>query len=137
MTTDDRPLLPESIRTPGLLLRRYRLTDAEDVYDYARDPEWGRFMPPVPRPFERRHADKFVARQVVANWRQEPAWVIEHQGRVVGRVRLRLAPRNGRADLGYSIARWLWGRGFTTEAVSAVIDEAFRWELIRNSASVI
>lgn len=135
MTSDGRPPLPESIQTPRLLLRRYRLTDADDVFAYARDPECGRFMPPVPRPYERQHADVFVAGQVLANWRQEPAWAIEHQGRVVGRVRLRLAPRHGRADLGYSIARWLWGRGLTTEAVSAVIDEAFRCLPLRKIAA--
>ena len=135
MTSDDWPPLPESIQTPRLLLRRYRLTDAEDVFAYARDPEWRRFMPPVPQPYERQHADVFVAGQVLANWRQEPASAIEHQGRVVGRVRLRLAPRHGRADLGYSIARWLWGRGLTTEAVSAVIDEAFRCLPLRKIAA--
>ena len=126
MTSEEWPPLPESIQTPRLLLRRYRLTDAEDVFAYARDPEWGRFLPPVPQPYERRHADEFVAGQVLANWGKEPAWALEHDGRVVGGVSLRLAPRHGRAELGYSVARWLWGRGLTTEAVSAVIDEAFR-----------
>ncbi len=135
MSSEEWPPPPESIQTPRLLLRRYRLTDAEDVFAYARDPEWGRFMPPVPRLYERQHADVFVAGQVLANWRQEPAWAIEHQGRVVGRVRLRLAPRHGRADLGYSMARWLWGRGLTTEAVSAVIDEAFRCLPLRKIAA--
>jgi len=135
MTSEEWPPLPESIQTPRLLLRRYRVTDAEDAYAYARDPEWGRFLPPVPRPYERRHADEFVAGQVLANWDQEPAWAIEHDGRVVGGVSLRLAPRNERAELGYSIARWLWGRGLTTEAVSAVIDEAFRCLPLRKIAA--
>jgi len=131
MTSEEWPPLPESIQTPRLLLRQYRLTDAEDAFAYARDPEWSRFMPPIPRPYERQHADAFIAAQVLANWRQEPAWAIEHDGRVVGGVSLRLALRNERAELGYSIARWLWGRGLTTEAVSAVIDAAFRQLPIR------
>ena len=135
MTPKDWPPLPESIQTPRLLLRRYRLTDADDAFAYARDPEWGRFLPPVPRPYERRHADEFVAGQVLANWEKEPAWALEHEGRVVGGVSLRLARRNGRAELGYSMARWLWGRGLTTEAVSAVIDEAFRCLPIRKIAA--
>ena len=126
MTTAEWPSLPECIQTPRLLLRRYRLTDAEDAFAYARDPEWGRFLPPVPRRYERRHADEFVAGQVLADWGQEPAWAMEHEGRVVGGVSLRLARRNARAELGYSVARWLWGRGLTTEAVSAVIDQAFQ-----------
>jgi len=126
MTTDDWPPLPESIQTPRLLLRRYRLTDAEEVFAYARDPEWGCFLPGVPEPYERQHADQFVASHVLKDWRTESHWALEHQGRVVGRVGLTPAPRHRRAELGYELARWLWGRGLMTEAASAVVDEAFR-----------
>ena len=126
MTTNDWPKLSECLQTPRLLLRRYRLTDAEDVFAYARDPEWGRFLPGVPQPYARQHADDFVASHVLKDWRTDPHWAIEHEGRVVGRVGLQPAPRHGRAELGYELARWLWGRGLMTEAVSAVIDDAFR-----------
>ena len=126
MTADDWPPLSESIQTPRLLLRRYRLTDAEDVFAYAHDPEWGRFLPGVPRPYERQDADEFVASHVLKDWRTESHWTLEHEGRVVGRVGLTPAPEHGRAELGYELARRLWNRGLMTEAASAVIDEAFR-----------
>lgn len=126
MTTDDWPPLSESIQTPRLLLRRYRLTDAEDVYAYARDPEWGQFLPGIPEPYERQHADEFVASHVLKDWRTESHWALELEGRVVGRVGLTPERRHGRAELGYELARWLWGRGLMTEAASAVVDEAFR-----------
>ena len=126
MTTDDWPPLPESIQTPRLLLRRYKLTDANDVFAYAQDPEWARFLPDVPQPYERRHADEFVASHVLKDWRTGHTWALEHEGRVVGGLGLRPAHRHARAELGYSLARWLWGRGLMTETVSAVIDEAFR-----------
>ena len=126
MTTGDWPPLSESIQTPRLLLRRYRLTDAEDVYAYARDPEWGRFLPGVPDPYERQHADEFVASHVLKDWRTESHWALEHEGRVIGRVGLTPAPRHRRAELGYELARRLWNRGLMTEAASAVVDEAFR-----------
>ncbi len=125
MTTDDWPLLPESIRTPRLLLRRFRLTDADDVYAYARNPEWRRFLLTLPEPYERRHADEFVASNVLIEWRTKPQWAIEHEGRMVGTIGLWVARRHGRAEFGYTLARWLWGRGLMTEAVSAVTDEAF------------
>ena len=126
MTTDDWPPLPESIQTPRLLLRRYKLTDANDVFAYAQDPEWARFLPDVPQPYERRHAEEFVASHLLKDWRAEPTWALEHEGRVVGGVGLRAELRHARAELGYALARWLWGRGLMTEAVSAVIDAAFR-----------
>ena len=125
MTTEDWPPLPESIQTPRLLLRRYRLSDAQDVYIYRRDPECGRFLP-VEQPYEPQHADAFVAKQVLAKWHKNPIWALEQDGRVVGGLSLWLARRNVRADLGYELARWLWGHGLMAEAASAVIDEAFR-----------
>ena len=125
MTSKDWPPLPESIQTPRLLLRRFRLGDAEDVYAYARDPEWGRFLD-VEQPYEQRHADEFVAERVLAKWRRNPIWAFEKDGRVVGGLSLWVARRNRRAAIGYDLARELWGRGLATEAVSAVIDEAFR-----------
>jgi ribosomal-protein-alanine N-acetyltransferase len=131
MTADDWPPLRECIRTPRLLLRQYRLTDAEDVYAYAREPEWGRFLPGVPQPYERQHADEFVASRALKDWRTESHWALEHEGRVVGRVGLTSARRHRRAELGYELARWLWNRGLMTEAASAIVDEAFRKHPLR------
>ena len=37
------------LRTDRLLLRPFRLEDVDDVFEYARDPEWTRFLP-VPQP---------------------------------------------------------------------------------------
>ncbi len=125
MTAEDWPPLPESIQTPRLLLRRYRLTDADDVFAYARDPEWGRFLAHE-QPYERRHAEAFLAERVLAKWRKNPAWAFEQEGRVVGGLSLWLARRNRRAEIGYELARWLWGRGLASEATATVIDEAFR-----------
>ena len=125
MTAEEWPPLPESIQTPRLLLRRYRLTDADDVYAYARDPKWSRFLQTVPEPYERWHADAFVASNVLDDWRAKPQWAIEREGRVVGSVGLSVGRGHGRAEFHYALARWLWGRGLMTEAVSAVIDEAF------------
>ncbi len=128
VTPKDWPLLPECIQTPRLLLRRYRLTDAEDVYAYARDPEWGRFLITIEPPYERQHADAFVAECVLEDRRTEHTWALEHEGRVVGGLGLRPVHRHARAELGYSLARWL--------AVSAVVDEAFRRLPIRKICAI-
>lgn len=124
MTTDDWPSLPGSIQTPRFLLRQFRLADAEDVFAYRRDPDVGRYLP-FAQPFERQHADVFVATQVLANRRERCVWALEHQNRVVGGVSLQIVRRMARAELGYELARWLWGQGLMAEAASAVIDQAF------------
>jgi len=125
VTSEDWQPLPECIRTPRCLLRPFRPADADDVYVYRRDPEVVRFLP-VAQPFERRDADAFVATQVLADWRERCVWALEHDGRVVGGVSLRLSRQKLRAEVGYELARWLWGGGLMTEAVSTVIDVAFR-----------
>jgi len=125
VTADDWPPLPESIQTPRSLLRRFSVADADDVYAYRRDPEVVRFLQ-VAQPFERRDADAFVATQVLADPRERCVWVLEQQGRVVGGVSLRIARQRLRAELGYELARWMWGRGLMAEATSAVVDAVFR-----------
>lgn len=135
MTTDDWPSLPESIQTPQFLLRRFRLADAADVFAYRRDPEVGRYLP-FAQPFARHHADEFVATQVLADRRERCVWALERQERVVGGVSLQIVRRMARAELGYEMARWLWGRGLMAEAAAAVIDQAFgRLPIIKLTAT--
>jgi len=135
VTAADWPPLPESIRTPRSLLRPFSVGDPDDVYAYRRDPEVVRFLP-VAQPFSREDADEFVATQVLADPRRRWVWALEQQGHVVGGVSLRIARQKLRAELGYELARWLWGRGLMAEAASAVVDAAFeRLPIIKISAT--
>lgn len=114
--------LPQ-LRTERLLLRAYRSNDVDDVFAYATDPEWGRYLP-VPDPYTRRSAEEFVATTILADPETHPMWAIVHEGRGSGGIDLRVRdPKLG--EMGYSIARPLWGRGLTTEAARAVIAYGF------------
>jgi RimJ/RimL family protein N-acetyltransferase len=114
---------PVELRTERLLLRPLRLTDADDVYAYASDAEWSANIPQVPYPYERRHAEEFVARIVPSDW--EPSFALEFEGRVIGTVEVHINALNLVAELGYSVARAHWGKGFATEAARAVIGYLF------------
>ncbi|MCY3706475.1 MAG: GNAT family protein [Gammaproteobacteria bacterium] len=113
-----------TLRTDRLLLRPFQLTDVDDVYTYARDPEWGRYLT-VPRPYEHRHAVEFVARSVLAPWDTNPAFAICLSGRCVGGINIRVDTSAGTGEIGYSIARADWGKGLTAEAAAAVMGWAF------------
>lgn len=117
------PQLPDRIRTDRLLLRRWTLADVDEVLAYAADPEWSRFLP-VPKPYERRHAEEAVAQWVLEDWATNPAWAIEIAGRASGGITLRIDHQHRRAELGYALARRHWGRGYMTEAARAVIGAA-------------
>ncbi len=120
------PAAPAPVRlsTERLVLRPFEPADADDVFEYARDREFGRFLE-VPAPYARADAEKYVAIQVGADWSKLASLAITFQGSVVGGIDLRIDPPEHNAGMGYSIARKLWGRGLVTEAAAAVISLAF------------
>lgn len=118
------PLMPEEIRTPRLVLRPYRAGDVYDVFAYASDREWARYLP-VPVPYTQEDAEQFVEGQLTAPWATNPRWAVVHDECVAGGVDVRFRIDDGVGSIGYSLARWLWGRGLMTEVVRALIDTAF------------
>ena len=77
------------LKTERLVLRPFRLEDVDDVYVYAKDPEWDRYLLlPVPQPYTRRNAEEFIARQVLASWSTDPHFAIVLNSAVVGGVGL-------------------------------------------------
>lgn len=121
----DRSALPEVIETARLTLRPWELGDVDDVLGYAQDPEWSRYLRVLPRPYERSHAGEFVARQILLDRSTHPSWAIVLDGSVVGGINVRFDFEHRKAEMGYSIARDHWNRGYVTEAAGAVVDAAF------------
>lgn len=118
-------VLPDVIRTGRLELRPWRLGDVDDVFAYARDPEWSRFLRMLPRPYTRADAERFVAGQLLLDRTEHAAWAVTYQGRAIGGVNLRMNLDHGLAEIGYSIAKAQWNQGFCSEAARAVIDAGF------------
>lgn len=117
--------IPE-LRTRRLVLRRFGPGDVDDVFAYARDPEWAEYLlPAVPRPYTRRNAEEFVARQMRASAEREPAWAIVLDGTVVGGIGLGIDRRHDTGELHYGLGRPYWGRGLMPEAAGGVIDWGF------------
>ena len=118
---------PVELKTERLLLRPYRLADAEDVFAYAKEPEWSLYLGPrMPRPYLRRDADEYVAGRILANWETNPTFAIVLGSSVVGGIGLRFRESQDIAELGYSMTRAHWGKGLMTEAAQAVVDWVFR-----------
>lgn len=117
-------MLPTVIETSRLRLRPISLQDVDAVLSYASDPEWARYLP-VPQPYLREHAEKFVAGQVLMDRERHPAWAVEYAGGVIGGINIRFDFANQVGEMGYSLARSHWGQGLTTEAAQAVVDAAF------------
>lgn len=114
------------LRTERLLLRPFSPEDVDDVYAYARDPEWGRaLLLPVPEPYTRQNAEEFVSRTLRASWSTDPHFAIVLETTVIGGINLTVDKTHEIAGLGYAIARPHWGKGLAPEAATAVFDWAF------------
>lgn len=115
---------PTTLHTRRLVLRPFAIEDVNDVFDYASDTEWSRFLP-VANPYTVGDAEEFVTRQTLKDWDAKPRFAIEFNGVVVGSVKLTVEKPNLIASLRYSIARPCWNRGLMTEAVTVVVSWGF------------
>ena len=118
-------IMPTELRTERLLLRPFSLSDIDAVLEYASDPEWAAYYP---RPYDRGRAEYVVAHAVLASRDKGATFAVVYDGRVIGLVSLRVdsEDEDRKAELGYDIARDMWGRGMAHEAAAAVCDWAFR-----------
>jgi ribosomal-protein-alanine N-acetyltransferase len=117
--------LPDIINTARLVLRPYSLGDVDAVFSYAADEEWGRYLP-LPWPYVRKDAERFIAGQILMDRTVHPSWAIVFKNSVIGGINIRFNFENRLAEMGYSIARHYWRQGFASEAAQAVVESAFR-----------
>ena len=113
------------LASPRLTLRPFGPGDVDDVFEYARDPEWAEFLlDSVPQPYTRRAADKFVADRMLAP-KPQPSWAIVLDGVGIGGIILSIDSKHETGQIDYALARPHWGQGLMTEAASAVVDWGF------------
>ena len=117
---------PPFVETPRLVLAAPVAADAEAVFQrYASDEEVTRYLG---WPRHRTVADTqgFLAFSAV-QWEREGAgpyliWA-RADGRLLGSTGLGLEP-HGQAITGYVLAKDAWGKGYATEALTAVVEVA-------------
>lgn len=111
--------------TERILLRGFRLEDAEDMLEMYRDPEVLRFLSPM-QPLssidEQRAAVHRIREKYVPLEGRYGAYAVVNKpdGRVVGTGLLKLAPNTEGQDtddveIGWHLARRVWGQGLATE----------------------
>jgi ribosomal-protein-alanine N-acetyltransferase len=118
------------LKTERLLIRPFSPGDVHDVFEYAQDPEWGRFLP-LPQPYTSKDAEVFVAGQVAEVRADRVAFAIELDGRVVGGINLTIDAAKGTAEMGYSVARNRWGQGLIPEAAREVVRWGFETQNLK------
>lgn len=113
------------IETERLFLVPYTKDDAEELYEYAKNPNVG---PPAGwKPHESVAESRKIIEEIF-----EPvgSWAIrwKEDNRLIGTIGLeydKYRPDGNSREIGYSLAYDMWGKGIMPEAVKAVMDYAF------------
>jgi len=121
--------VPEIFATARLVLRRPQLKDATSILEeYAADAEVTRYL--LWQPHSDPRAAVSFLKFALSRWDlgQEFCWGITQKGanRVIGMVSCRM--QGHAAELGYALGRKYWNRGYTTEALQAIVN----WALLFN-----
>lgn len=116
------------LSTERLLLRRMTMKDAPDIFEYSRDPEVARYVLWTAQ--KNISEAKEYVRYMTKLYRDDlpSSWGIvdKASGKLVGTIGyMAFSAENASVEIGYSLARWLWGKGMMTEALRAVIDYTF------------
>ena len=116
------------IQTERLTLRKWRETDADSLYEYAKDPDVG----PIAgwQPHKSREESLEVIRNVLCG---AECYAICEKGsdKAIGAVELRLnghtdmTDKNDECELGYWLGKPFRGRGYMPEAASALLRRGF------------
>ena len=117
----------ETRKTARLILRPWALTDAEAVYEQARNPKIGAMCGWHP------HASVSESREIIEHVLRKPhsfAICLE-DNQAIGSIGLlfqndsNLPMSDCEAEIGYWLGEDFWGKGYATEAVQSVVAYAF------------
>ena len=110
----------------GILLRAWRLEDAAAVEAACRDAEIARWIPWIPVPYTREHAEAYLRACLEAGENRYPLAIADGEnGGALGSIDLRLNSQGYRGHIGYWVAAQERGRGVCTRALRALS----RWAL--------
>jgi len=119
----NRPALPDRIKTARLLLRAPVLADAAALQNLANNKNVFEMLARLPHPYTNGHALDFITN--LARTRNEHAYaIVTKNGDFVGVAGLHL--KNAAIpELGYWLGEPYWGQGYASEAANAVVQAAF------------
>jgi len=116
------------LETERFILRRWEDTDAENLYEYAKDPDVGPIAGWPP------HRDLNESRDVIRNvlsGKEAYAICLKSDCKAIGTVELKLnghtdlTERDDECELGYWLGKPFWGQGIMPEAVREILRHAF------------
>ncbi len=113
------------LKTERLVLRPFRESDAQAMFNWASDPEVTKYLTWTPH----KNAEESRARCAFCERESRKDnvyhWAIEFQGELIGDIELGEIGETETGNVGYCMAKKYWGRGLMTEAFREVVRFAF------------
>ena len=114
-------------------MRRHREEDAEVLYEnFGQDPKMFEYS--GWNPYATREMAEETVRRFLGSY-EDPhfyGWAVEHDGRMIGTIgAYDFDPASRSIEVGCSIERPSWGKGFAGEALAAALDYLTKQEGIR------
>ena len=121
-----------TLKTDHLILRRHRIEDARPLHEeFGLDEKMFEFSGWNPYATEEQAEE--AVRRFLDGYDQDHfyGWAIDYQGELAGTIgAYDYDPETNSIEIGCSIARRFWGKGFASEAVRAVLDHLLGEEKI-------
>ena len=116
------------INTPRLHLRKLTMKDAQDIYEYSKDPLVAEHV--LWDAHKSVAESKGYIRWMMRKYRYgEPSsWgiALNEDDKVIGTIGFMwIQPENSAAEVGYSLSRKYWNMGYMTEALTALMRYGF------------
>ena len=113
----------DEIHTPDLILRRFRETDGDDLFEFLGDPQIVRYEPYPPYTLEQAHESAKNRSQCDFFW----AVCLKDTGKVIGNIYFnQQEPHDfGNWELGYIIHRNYQRKGYALQACIAIVFYGF------------
>ena len=129
--------MPET-ETPRLRLRKLRMRDAGELYEWMSDAEVARYVlwEAHRSPRDTRSYLRYIRQMYRRGWPSSWGIELKESGRLIGTIgMMSWFPDHRSAEVGYSLGRAWWQRGYAAEALEAVLRLLFeRAELNRVEA---
>lgn len=134
--------LPEqflTLQTPHLTLRKLEISDAENIFAYASDPQvaiytsWAAHQS-IDETYK--YLNDFVFKLYRSGKGMDWGIVEKESGKLIGTCGLYVSPEHRRGTLGYALNRDYWGQGLITEAAKAAITFGFHVMQLQRIQSV-
>lgn len=116
------------IETDRLILRRWTEADAEDLYEYAKDPDVG---PIAGWPPHRSIEESLDVIKNVLTGAECYAICEKGSGKAIGSIELmlnghtKMTDKDDECELGFWLGKPFWGMGYVPEAVAVILRHAF------------